>query len=250
MMGAPVPEMRDPRPRGQQVAADLRARIMSGELPPGSKLPPVRELMDRYGAASATIRGAQDALKAEGFLASRAGLAVYVRERLPLGIRMATYFEPGRWSYQLIRVEEARPPSEVAEALNLPPESTTVLRQRLTLHDDEPVDLSWSYYPMDLVAGSALTGQRKIKGSAPAVLAALGHPQRYFTDRVSARLPTSEELEVLRLPVDVPVLRQFRVIHSDTRPVEAAILVKGAHRYEVVYQETVASLADPHGYVR
>ncbi|MBV9011715.1 MAG: UTRA domain-containing protein [Pseudonocardiales bacterium] len=110
--------------------------------------------------------------------------------------------------------------------------------------------MSWSYYPMDLVTGTALTGQRKIKDGAPAVLAELGHPQRYFTDRVTARLPTSEELEALRLPVDVPVLRQFRVIHSDTRPVEAVILIKGTHKYEAVYHETVAALPDPHGHVR
>ncbi|MBV9013155.1 MAG: GntR family transcriptional regulator [Pseudonocardiales bacterium] len=234
-------DTRDPRPRVQQITADLRARIMSGELPPGSRLPAVRELMDHYGAASATIRGAQNALKTEGFLVSRAGLAVSVRDQSPLVIRTATYFELGRWSYDLLTVAETQPPAEIAEALNLDAEGTAILRQRLTLRDGEPVDLSWSYYPTDLAAGSPLAGQRKIKGGAPAVLAALGHPERYFTDRVSARMPTSEELEILKLPVDVPVLRQFRVIYSDTRPVAAAILIKGAHRHEVLYHETVAS---------
>lgn len=238
-------ETRDPRPRGRQIAADLRARIMSGDLPPGALLPSVRELMDHYSAASTTIRGAQATLKSEGFLMSRAGLAVYVRDRPPLTVRSATYFEPSPngWSYQVLKVAETRPPAEVAGALNLTAENVAVLRQRLTLRDGEPVDLSWSYYPPDIAAGTPLVGRGKIKGGAPAVLAGLGHPQRYFTDRVSARLPTTEELELLKLPVDVPVLRQFRVIHSDTRVVEVAILIKGAHRYEVLYHETIPESA-------
>lgn len=214
---------------------------MSGDLPPGATLPSVRELMAHYDAASTTIRGAQETLKAEGFLTSRAGMAVYVRERAPLAVRGAPYFEPGPngWSYQLLEVGEAQAPADVAAALNLSPGSAAVLRQRLTLRAGVPVDLSWSYYPLDLAAGTPLAGRGKIKGGAPGVLTGLGHPQRYFIDRVSARLPTTRELELLALPADVPVLRQFRVIHSDTRVVEVAILIKGAHLYELLYRETV-----------
>jgi GntR family transcriptional regulator len=62
---------------------------------------------------------------------------------------------------------------------------------------------------------------------------------------VAARLPTTEELETLELPIDVPVLRQFGVVYSATRAVEAAILIKGAHRYEVQYRETISDEENP-----
>jgi GntR family transcriptional regulator len=71
-------------------------------------------------------------------------------------------------------------------------------------------------------------------------LAELGYPERVFIDHVSARVPTTDELETLGLPEDVPVIRQLRVIYTDgDRPVEASILVKCAHLYELRYQQEV-----------
>jgi GntR family transcriptional regulator len=87
------------------------------------------------------------------------------------------------------------------------------------------------------VRGSDLARPRRVRGGAPRVLAELGYPQRYFADAVSARMPTAEEASLLALPV-VPVIRQFRVIYSDAdRPVEASVLVKGAHLYELLYRQ-------------
>jgi GntR family transcriptional regulator len=52
-------------------------------------------------------------------------------------------------------------------------------------------------------------------------------------------MPTAEEAALLQLP-DVPVLRQFRVVYSDDdRPVEASVLIKGAHLYELLYRQPV-----------
>jgi hypothetical protein len=60
---------------------------------------------------------------------------------------------------------------------------------------------------------------------------------------VSSRLPTTEEFQFLELPSgEVPVLRQFRVCSSDTRIVWAAVLIKGAHRYELEYDETITEV--------
>lgn len=115
-----------------------------------------------------------------------------------------------------------------------------MLRRRLLLHDGAPVELSWSYYPCKIEANTPLASTSKISGGAPKALANLGHPQRSFVDRLSARLPTTEELELLELPDDVPVIRQLRVIHSGGElPVEASILSKGAHRYELLYRESI-----------
>lgn len=244
--GHPV---QDPRPRGRQIAADLRAEIMSDDLKPGASLPPIRVLMERYDAASTTIRHAQKILKDEGFLGSRRGADVYVLDRKPLAVRVGSYFAtgPGGWSYTLLRVGEEKPPADVAAALGLDPETgTAMLRLRLSNLAGEPVDLSWSYYPLDLVApeaGRPLAERKKIRGGAPAVLASLGHPERSFRDRVSSRLPTTEEFQFLELPSgEVPVLRQFRVCSSDTRIVWAAVLIKGAHRYELEYDETITEI--------
>lgn len=49
---------RDHRPRHQQIAAELRDLIMRGDLGPGTQLPSTAQLVERYGAANATIQHA------------------------------------------------------------------------------------------------------------------------------------------------------------------------------------------------
>lgn len=237
---------RDNRPRHEQIAADLRALIMSGDLAPGAQLPSTQQFAERYDAAGTTVQRALTGLKAEGFLTSRVGKGVYVRNRQPFVIRVGAYFapSPAAYSYKLLGVATARAPVDVATALRLDADATSILRQRLMLHSGEPVELSWSYYPADIAAGSPLAQRANIRGGAPQALSDLGYPQRYFVDRLSTRPPTSEELEGLELPDDIPVIRQFRVIYSDhDRPVEVSVLIKGAHLYELEYREVISEQA-------
>ena len=237
-----MPRARDLRPRHQQIAAELRDLIMRGELSPGSQLPSTAQLVERYGAANATIQHALKALKDEGFLDSRVGKGVYVRDRQPFVIDAAAYLAPasGRFRYQLLAVDTLVPPADIADGLRLAPDATAIVRTRILFHDDQPVELSTSYYPAEIAADSSLVKPAKIRGGAPAVLADLGFPQRAFVDRVSARPPTVEEAETLDLPDGTPVIRQLRVVYSDNeRPVEASVLIKGAHLYELLYRQTV-----------
>lgn len=217
---------------------------MRGDLAPGAQLPSTSQLVAQYGAANATIQHALRSLKDEGLLDSRVGKGVYVRERQPLVIEAAAYIAPapGRFRYQLLAVTNAVPPADVALGLRLDPGATAVVRTRILFHDDQPVELSASYYPADIAADSRLARPAKIRGGAPLELAELGFPQRAFVDRISVRPPTAEEVESLDLPEGTPVIRQLRVVHSDgERPVEASVLIKGAHRHELLYRQTVAS---------
>lgn len=230
--------MSDNRPRHRRIAADLRARVMSGEFAPGAQLPSTAQLTEHYGAPNATIQAALKDLKGEGFVFGERGRGVYVRDRVPMVVRVGVYFEPSPdgYSYRVLDVvEEAQPPADVATVLGPGP---AVLRTRLMLYAGHPVELSWTYYPADIAAGTELTRRAKIRGGAPRVLADLGYRERRFVDRVSARLPTTEELEALDMPDDVPVIRQFRVVYSDhDRPVEVSIGIKGAHLHEIEYHE-------------
>jgi GntR family transcriptional regulator len=232
----------DGRPRHEQIAADIRARIMAGDLPPGAQLPSIPTLVTRYSAATATVQRALATLKAEGSVYSEVGKGVYVRDRQPLVVEAAAYVapSPGGYTYRLLGVAEVVPPVEVARGLGLAEGESTVLRHRLLLHDGEPVELSWSYYPGAIARGTELAERRKITGGAARVLADLGHPQQDLLDRVSARMPTTEEIVALALPPYVPVIRQVRLICSaGGRPVEVSILVKGSHLHELRYHQPI-----------
>lgn len=158
--------------------------------------------------------------------------------------------EPYRWLTEtatggsrahstLLEVVECEPPADVAEALRLPEAGTALLRRQLLMVDDEPVELVASYYPLEIARGTAMAERRKIPGGTPTLLAEMGYPPRLSVDRVSARVPTQDQYQALRLPGGLPVLRTLRVVYSDDeRPIEATVMVKAGHLYELQYAFT------------
>ncbi|MFD7766265.1 GntR family transcriptional regulator [Streptomyces sp. NPDC059787] len=246
----------DRRSLHERIAADLRDEIMSGDLAPGANLPSTAQLKERFDASNATIQKALQLLKDEQLVVGRAGAAVTVREHRQRTVRPAAYMapaEPGkpyRWLAEaaklgapahstLLDVVETRPPTDVASALGLDDVETTVLRHQILSIDGEPVELVKSYYPLSIAQDTALTAKRKIKGGTPTLLGQLGFPPRLSVDRVSARVPTQEHYQALNLPSDLPVLRTLRVVYSDDeRPVEATVMVKAGHLYELQYEFT------------
>ncbi|HDR9154835.1 GntR family transcriptional regulator [Burkholderia vietnamiensis] len=65
----------------QQIADKLSAMIESGDFPPGSYLPPERELAERFGVSRTSVREALIALEVNGLVSVRVGDGVKVRQR-------------------------------------------------------------------------------------------------------------------------------------------------------------------------
>ncbi|MET9729362.1 GntR family transcriptional regulator [Streptomyces sp. NPDC006458] len=244
----------DRRSLHERIAADLRDEIMSGDLAPGARLPSTAQLKARFDASNATIQKALQILKDERLVVGRAGAGVTVREHRQQTVRPAAFMAPAdagqpyRWLSEaskhgnlahstLLEVAEVRPPADVCAALGLSDGETAVLRHQVLSIDGEPVEVVKSYYPFALARGTAIADRRKIRGGTPALLAELGFPPRLSVDRVSARVPTQEQYQALNLPSDLPVLRTLRVVYTDDRrPVEATVMVKAGHLYELRYE--------------
>jgi GntR family transcriptional regulator len=244
------------RSRQRQLAGDLRALILSGDIGPGERLPSTAELTRRYGVNNMTVTRALAILKAEGLVEGRKGKAVISTDRRPAVVRASHYPQatdgPCPWiteaasrerigSSRLIEVGEQPAPVQVAAAFGIATGAPVVMRHQLLLLDAEPAELVWSYYPLEIALGSALAEPRRIRGGSPAALAALGFPLRNAVDQVAARFATVAEFVALQLPEDIPVLRQFRVAYTDgSRPVEVTVMVKAAQQYEIQYQLSAA----------
>ena len=69
---------RDPRPIYEQIRAELRRLMLTGALPPGSRLPSVRELAGQSAINPNTIQRAYNELEAEGYIYSVAGKGSFV----------------------------------------------------------------------------------------------------------------------------------------------------------------------------
>jgi DNA-binding GntR family transcriptional regulator len=61
-----VNDHRSGEPPYLRIAADLRERIMSGELQPGDALPSINRIAQEWGCAKTTAAKALNVLKAEG----------------------------------------------------------------------------------------------------------------------------------------------------------------------------------------
>jgi putative hydrolase of HD superfamily len=74
----------DKRPAHVKIAASVRAAILTGEFEPGAQLPSTHELADFFGVARMTVQNAIRSLREEGWVDSRVGSGVYVREQAKL----------------------------------------------------------------------------------------------------------------------------------------------------------------------
>jgi putative hydrolases of HD superfamily len=74
----------DKRQPNIQIAASIRAAILTGELEPGAQLPTGQELAKLFGVSRMTVQTAIRKLRDEGFLRSRTGSGVYVRDQASL----------------------------------------------------------------------------------------------------------------------------------------------------------------------
>ena len=68
-----------PVPPWQQLAALIRARIESGELAPGARLPSLVDLSHEYDLSVSTLQKTVAALKAEGLIVT-SPMGMFVRE--------------------------------------------------------------------------------------------------------------------------------------------------------------------------
>lgn len=71
---------RDPRPIYEQIQTELRRLMLTGLLPPGSRLPSVRELAGQLAINPNTIQRAYSQLETEGYVYTVSGRGTFVCE--------------------------------------------------------------------------------------------------------------------------------------------------------------------------
>jgi DNA-binding FadR family transcriptional regulator len=81
--------------RPSLVTGRLHEMIVTGSLPPGSRLPSITELSKRFGISVAGVRESLSALEAAGLIEVRHGHGTFVRERPPLQQPLAGWLSFG-----------------------------------------------------------------------------------------------------------------------------------------------------------
>ncbi|MCX5528966.1 UTRA domain-containing protein [Streptomyces sp. NBC_00006] len=122
---------------------------------------------------------------------------------------------------------EVAAPDEVAAAMDTEPGATVILRRRLVLLDDTPVELADSYWPLTVAAGTALASPGKVKGGAPTLLAELGYEPADVAESIRTRPATPEERKALAMedPGEWVLTLRRTVKDASTRPYEVFVSV-------------------------
>jgi GntR family transcriptional regulator len=246
-----------------QIADALRERILKGEFGQ-DPLPTQHDLAKEYGVARQTVREATNLLISEGLVETGRGRGMFVRQvrhmiyrpqvefgRQPSDVMdrwMSELTEEGRQPSQTIDVAVVSPPLDVAQRLRIPADAPVVVRRRVRSIDGIAYYVNDSYYPLDLVAGSAIMLPGDIAPGANDLLTELGAHQVRAIDEFHLRMPRPDEVARLGLARGVPVAVQITTgITDDDRPVRCVISVLPGDRCIVMYERTRPAIAEPSG---
>ncbi len=245
-----MPQLQQVPAKYLQIAGHLRERILSGELAPGDAVPSERALAVEWSVARPTATKALEALRMEGLVGSRQGASTFVlprsevnrrpRERYARSRQTGRIYGPGEHARILV-AELVDAPEQVRQVLGLASGSRVVRRTRLILQEEDPVELSTSWFSeQDGEAAPLLLERERIRqGTVGYLESVTGRRARTASDRISARSASDWEAEQLGVAAGSPVLTvQHVVLDGRHKPLEfaEAVYPPGAWAFE---QETV-----------
>lgn len=249
--------MVDYRPQFVVIADDLRERIRSGDLAPGSRVPGQNELSAQYGCATATARRGLAVLQAEGLTEPIRGRGVFVREHPPvITVRGDRFSAAARaagkgalaaeaesqglsWeSEELAPVEVVDLPPRIAEVLGEP--RAAVKRRRMWV-GGIPTQLADSYVPESLDREIGYSTGATAPGGIYGLIEQHGHHIARYREELAARIAAPEESVDLQLPTGAAVVEVVRhAIDDNGRVVEYfdSVAVADSHRYVYEWAST------------
>jgi GntR family phosphonate transport system transcriptional regulator len=196
----------------RQIQQTLEAEIASGRHAPGARLPTEAELSARFAVNRHTVRRAMEELEARGLIRVEQGRGSFVAEdvldyRLGPRTRFSEIIRRQNRdpAGQILRIAEIPAEAGLAEALGIRRGRSVVAVDRLALADGRPMVLGTHHFPA--ARFPRLPALLAENSSITAALAACGVPDyRRQVTRITARLPTPEEAELLQQSRNRPVL--------------------------------------------
>ncbi|MGJ0152819.1 GntR family transcriptional regulator [Streptomyces sp. CH8.1] len=238
-----------------RIADILRQRIAEHVWTAGDRLPSRAQIAEECGVGENVVRRAQELLISQGVLEGRAGSGTYVAEprRRVRVVRSSAREQPGgspfRADMQAVgrqgnwesRTEAKVPaPAEVAARLGIAAGDLCVRTVYEFLADGRPVQLSTSWEPYELTAGTLVVLPEGGPHAGVGVvnrMAAIGITVSHAVEQPEPRQASAEEASLLGIQKAALVTHIRRTYYSDQgRPVETADIVVPVALCEVVYE--------------
>ncbi|MFE1411911.1 GntR family transcriptional regulator [Streptomyces sp. NPDC058746] len=242
-----------------RIADVLRQRIAEHEWTAGDRLPSRAQIAEECGVGENVVRRAQELLISQGVLEGRAGSGTYVaepRRRVrvvrssareqpggsPFRVDMQALGKQGNWES---RTEAKVPaPGEIAARLGIAEGELCVRTVYEFLADGRPVQLSTSWEPYELTAGTLVVLPEGGPHAGVGVvnrMAAIGITISHAVEQPEPRQATAEEASLLGIQKAALVTHIRRTYYSDQgQPVETADIVIPVALCEIVYEVPIS----------
>ena len=256
-------------PLYRRIAYDLRSQIETGQLQPGSQLPPEEKLGELFQASRNTIRDAIKFLISLGLVETRAGQGTFVVDSPDPLVTTLTTQHPGlgggegaaylneanerhpRGTIPTVEVQTAL--GEIAYRLGVPEGTPVVSRherrfirskragQPTALDSDEtPWSMQTSFYPRRFATGGAerlLDNEDIQEGTVAYLKKTLGLNQAGYRDWITVRAPKENEVGFFGLPPDgrIPVFEIFRTAFDQNgKPMRVTVTIFPVDRQQFI----------------
>lgn len=240
-----------PIPLYHQLAENLRARIVAGELPVGEQIPSELELSKQAGISRMTVRQAIASLVRENVLEVMPGIGTFVAEpKLSYdAARLFGFSEEmarlGRPAHSIILSQGViHPPEGVLEGLELSAGQMTVRFYRLRYAEDVPLLLETNYVPAALCPG--LESEDLVHQSFYTLLREKYRiTLLYARQALEAVAANEDESRHLGVEIGAPIMLSRGVTYSDKdQPVEYFKVAYRGDKFKFELQSQRFSLAE------
>jgi GntR family transcriptional regulator len=248
-----------PDPLWRQIAEDLRQKIESDELGAhGEPLPTELDLQAEYRASRNTIRDAIKWLVARNLVYTRSGQGTFVAQKIdPFVTKLISFGqrerdESSNFKFEVVnrrrtpmvsdpRVEILQAAGLPGDELELAADAMVISRHQQRLIDRVPYSRQTTFYPMALAQGAPLliSAENITGGAVHYIESELGIKEVGWRDRITVRLPDSDEVAFFGLPDNgrIPVFEIIRTGYDESgKPLRLTVTTYPADRNQFVIE--------------
>lgn len=230
-------------PLWRRIAQTISAEIGPSGLKPGARLPTEAAYSARFAVNRHTVRRAIESLVRSGLVRVEQGRGSFVADDM-LDYKVTNRTRFNEWirrqnrepTGEVLQVRELAASVAVSAGLGVDRGSKVVLMERLGFADGVPVSLGAHHFPGTRLPGmlDAIRGH----GTVTAALAAVGVADYVrASTRVSARMPTAKEADLLQIGRSRPLLVCDNTnVDGKGRIVEFGITRYPSSRVHVVFE--------------